>query len=357
MIHRGILAALFLCALLPRVLCAETQPSNSALNFKESFKAEPAPPPPATRSPWGLQFANEFQATNYEYFGIPFRNGETILGDVFEAEGRYYLTERDYFAVGLLARKQYDGGGLDKIYPRARFQHSSEGNWTLLFGSLQRKHNFLWPVLDQLAYFTRPYGDGFQALYQTETVSLDIFWDWWLYDTTAHPEKFVTALLAEWRIDPFRIKFQTRWNHHGGQLYPHSGINLIHDRTTALGAEFRFPLFSEVALIGSVYGLSNYYFDDVVSSNIHMGSALLTRIGIEFWKWNIFHEHWGSQDFYNEEGDPFYRADTFEALAIQRKFVILDKLAEGAFELHNRWYRDNLALMYFVKMTVQWEAL
>ena len=286
---------------------------------------------------FNLKVSIENWVANYEYLGISQREGETLFGDIVRGRFGYKVFGNSWLYGGILLKKDYNGEGIDKVYPLISFHFRPNEKTELIFGSINIRHDFHPALYDPIRYYVKPYSDGIEFLYNSEKIKIDTFFDWELYDTVEHPEKFSFSTLFGIDLGRALFNFQTRWNHHGGQLYPHEGINVIHDISLGGGVNLKILEGKAINLNLSSESFFSWYRSDVNKSLDNNGHGISNKIILDLSNWILFYEYWTGKNFFNEEGDPLYRADNMHRFSAAKEFRLYKDYVSIRIEFNARY--------------------
>ncbi len=283
---------------------------------------------PAEPGTFSVDVGYEFFVANYEYFDIPFRQGETIIGDLVEGRVGYHESNELALYLGAVARKPYDGDGADRAYPLATLAYLPGGTGTShwLFGSLPRHHDFVVPLYDPSLDYLRAHLDGLE--YGSATLTSFINWD--LYDTEEHGERFSANILGEQQLGFLTLTQQARWTHQGGQLHEHPDTGVTHDRVAMLGVEAEVLSFSGFKASVRPEGYANRYTSSVDASLDRHGWGQSGQLRLVTPGPELAVEGWRSKDFYTADGDPLYRAEKMSTATLSKQLSLArDRLRLG----------------------------
>ncbi len=286
-----------------------------------------------------VDIKNEFSIFNYEYFDIPYQQGESVLGDVLEARlGLHPSTDLALY-IGVVARKPYDGHGLDKTYPLLTMAWKACDDNTLLLGSLPRRHDFTPQVYHPLLEFRRIHRDGFEYSSQYST----LFLAWEQFETIDHSERFSGNWIWRRPLRFFTLLSEARWTHSGGQLFDHPETGVIQDRVGSIGLEAQIFSLDAVAVRFEPRIFGNLYSVNAQPEKNKKGGAGSLRFHVETPGPDIAYELWASRHFYTEDGDPLYQTKKMHTLSFAKKLVVAQGRLQMWLEAKGHWLEGKFA--------------
>lgn len=312
---------------------------TSFIVMAKASAAEPEVASPASDAttqalaPYSLDVNNEFAIFNYEYFGIPYQQGKSVLGNILEARLGIHESNQLGLYLGGAGRKLFDGRGVEKAYPLLTIAWSPTSEDRLLFGSLSRRHQWTRPIYQPLVEWQRFHLDGIE--YARKDLVFYLAWE--QFETEEHPERFSGNM--QWHRDfgIFHPSAEVRWTHQGGQEYDHPEIGVVHDRVASLGVTTKtfsgvdFAVQIEPRLFASSYSKS------AKPDQNKNGRAGSLRIALRTPWPEIVYEYWNSKDFYTEDGDPLYQSQQMQTLSFTKEIVSHKDRLHFNIEAHGHW--------------------
>lgn len=292
----------------------------------------------ATPGTFSVDVGYEFFVANYEYFDVPYRQGETVIGDLVEGRVGYHESEYVSLFVGAVARKPYDGDGADKPYPLAtlEFRPNGDASSRWLFGSLPRHHAFVSPLYDPSLSYLRAHLDGIE--YASKPLTSFVNWD--LYDTEDHGERFSANLLGSQSLWILTFVEQLRWTHQGGQLHEHPDTGVTHDRVAMLGIQADVLKLRGFEVALRPEGYANRFSSSVDESLDRKGSAVSGQLRVVTPGPDLAFEGWRSKDFYTADGDPLYQAEKLNTATLSKDLSLARDRLQLGLAFKGYWFED-----------------
>ncbi|MBF0540969.1 MAG: hypothetical protein HQK91_05915 [Nitrospirae bacterium] len=302
-----------------------------------------------TLSPNQLLF--EFDSRNYmfnlEYIGIPQREGETWFGDNLRLLFEYKAGSDITYTAGMFAAFIYgEQQFFNPIAPVVTFNYEPNKDFYLTLGTLDRKrHDLLDAIFDETLDFTRaisamatvfrrvplsnfteyprPLDNGVEIYTaHLRPFTLQTWGNWRYLDSYTHPNEFDTSVIALLDFkETTGIIINTQWHY----IYRYGLLNnqgvTQGDNVCDAGISYN-PLFLQNIKFSANILFSNA---DVNSKNLHLnGNGQEVRLDYNLYNWRLFTIYWNSKNFYAEDGNAMYQANTFWNFGFTRKIDITD---------------------------------
>lgn len=281
----------------------------------------------------GIKLDSYSYFVNLEYSGeaTKYREGQTFFGQHLILGLVYRPHETVKFtAGGFFGRTFGHDDELEEIQPYLQFAWKPNEHFELTFGNLNRdRHTFLDAIFDDTLHLERrPTETGFELFGAYKWLTQSAWINWQAINTEAHREKFDVGAITNVDLNYVILDFQFHWSHRGGQLFDNGP--LTNDLTTALGAKVLLPIpgLDEAGVSG--HWLHSYWKPDSLIDESFSGDgaefgAWLTYKGYKLWV-----TYWTGDNFWTEDGDPFYQADNHFKFGLKKTWEITDWISVGA---------------------------
>ncbi|MBN2433243.1 MAG: hypothetical protein JXQ27_17365 [Acidobacteria bacterium] len=270
-----------------------------------------------------LSFRSFSYLHNLEFVGeaTRYRDGETFFGQHLSLYATYFSAEHFQIRGGIfLGRSFGDDESLDEIRPLITAEYEPNRHFRLTFGNLDREGRlFDEAIFDDILLYQRPLETGMQVNAGTSWFRASYWLNWQALNTDAHREKFDMGSLGVVTRSPFRFDAQFHYIHRGGQQFDSGEVT--DDFAVATGVELQRAVgpFAAVSLSGHWY-MSHYLLRD--NDQRTSGRGVEVRSYLDWRGWQPFITSWWGEDFWTEDGDPFYQADRLWTFGFRKNWLI-----------------------------------
>ena len=280
----------------------------------------------------GFMIDSESYFVNLEYSGeaTKYREGETFFGEFFTLGGVYRPLPNLRLALGaFLGRTFGDKDELEEYQFYAQLKYEYEDYFALTFGNLDRdRHTFLDAIFDDTLKFERPTEHGMELYGSWLWLSQTAWINWQVLNTEESREKFDVGAITKADLDFLELDFQFHWIHRGGQLFS-AGQPVSDDFSFALGG----TVFLPVPLV-DVGLTAHYLYANVIPDRDEderlKGKGVTFGAFAEFKGFRLWGNYWIGDDFFTEDGDPFYQAANHVTFGLKKTWDITDWFSIGA---------------------------
>ena len=281
---------------------------------------------PASAGTIGFMVDSESYFVNLEYWGdaTDYREGETFFGEFFTLAAVYRPIPNLRLALGAFLGKTFgDEDELSEYQFYAQLKYEYEDYFALTFGNLDRdRHTFLDAIFDNTLKFERPTEHGLELYGSWLWLSQTAWINWQILNTEESREKYDVGAITKADLDFLELDFQFHWIHRGGQIFS-AGDPVSDDFSLALGGTVFLPVPIVDVGLTAHYLYSNVIPDRDLDTRL-TGNGLTFGAFAEFMGFRLWGDYWIGNDFFTEDGDPFYRADNHFTFGLKKTWQITD---------------------------------
>ena len=299
----------------------------------------------------GLLIDSESYFVNLEYSGeaTRYREGETFFGQFFTLGGVYRPMPNLSLALGaFLGRTFGDEDELEEYQFYAQLKYEYEDWFALTIGNLDRdRHTFLDAIFDDTLKFDRPTEHGMELYGGWKWLSQTAWINWQVINTEESREKFDVGAITKADLGIVDLDYQFHWIHRGGQLFS-ADAPVSDDFSMAIGGTVYLPVPLVTVGLTAHYLYANVIPDRDEDERLK-GSGITFGAFAEYLGFKVWGNYWIGDDFYTEDGDPFYQAPNHVTFGFSKTWEINDWFSVGVgldgLVLGSEWYFNEFLMV------------
>ncbi|MGM0496512.1 MAG: hypothetical protein ACQESJ_01195 [Bacteroidota bacterium] len=328
------------------------------ITYSQEFSPEPFH---ESKSQWKdssalyFEFSNTNFFKNNEYFNDIIA-GYTLTGFNATPSISYHPSEKTKITAGGHFLKLFGDDGFHDIKPVFTVHQKFNPNFSFLIGTIDnsKNHSLIRPLYDPELLLTDPTQYGFQFLFKTTALELDLWLDWqrFIHQDSPFRERFITGLSSKTHLlaenNPFKlyIPLQIITKHKGGQINNQDKpVSTLINSATGIVAEFPLTLENQsLQLENYITGFNK--LNDKSEEPYKSGLGYYSKFIYNIDQFSFNAGYWRGSKFLSVYGDPIY-----QSFSIKNDEQIKEReILEGGFNYSRSFshvtFSSNIQMLY-----------